>query len=449
MASYTFEAITAAQALAIAPGDTITMAGVPANQVSVLYNATGTITIIAGARSVEFSSAIAGMSQVGRLARTDGGRLFIGDDSPNMAGAPAGATLVDALYGGAGADTLEGGLGHDLLQGNAGADSLVGGSGSEVIYGGQDDDYIVSTIPFDPDVPFPTGDGGDFAQGNKGNDTIIGGNDADTLLGGQGNDQITGLSGANILNGNLGDDFVGGSGALFGEDGNDTLAGTGPKDTLSGGAGNDRIGLTGGLADGGAGNDVLNDGGGAERNATLLGGDGADTIDGQFASMMSASEHTYFGDAGNDSLQGTVWADTISGGEGNDTISGLGGPVGGVDRLSGGAGNDLFIIWNRTFGNEPATDAARIIDWEVNDRIDARIPDIGPATSATYHEITAASLSAAYAAAQGLRPSQGTSWVAAQFGNDVLVIGLTSNAYEATVVLTGRSLNDISFENFV
>lgn len=218
MGNYAFETITSAQALAITAADTLTFSSGPTNQVTVLYDPAspaatgGTISIMAGDRTVAFGVALATISQVGRLQVADGSRLFIGDDGANTASAPV-SSGNDALYGGGGADILEGGDGDDLLQGNAGGDYIVGGLGRDTIYGGQDNDYILCAVADEPGVKFPN-DEGNFAQGNKGNDTIVGGLGTDTLLGGQGDDMVIGFGGADFLNGNLGDDFVGGSGTL-------------------------------------------------------------------------------------------------------------------------------------------------------------------------------------------------------------------------------------------
>ena len=68
------------------------------------------------------------------------------------------------------------------------------------------------------------------------------------MLGGQGNDTVVSTGGGgDVLNGNLGDDSLIGSGDLvfgeqiLGEDGNDTVSAGAGADTVNGGAGNDSL----------------------------------------------------------------------------------------------------------------------------------------------------------------------------------------------------------------
>lgn len=442
MATYAFETITAAQALAITAEDTLTFASGPSNQVAVLYDPTSTtITLVAGARAVAFGSALASVSMSGRLQTADGSRLWIGGPDAETTLAPT-AAAADGLYGGAGNDRLDGGDGNDLLQGNAGTDDLSGQGGDDVIYGGQDYDRI------------GTGEGVNFAQGNKGDDVIYGGSGSDTLLGGQGNDYLdssfsgqVGAGASDVLNGNLGDDLIRGAGVLLGEGGNDTLTGRDGVSTLLGGDGADSISAPAGYIEGGGGADVVVLGTGLGGQSTVRGGEGDDAVKSGFGQTWSL---VFYGEDGNDSLLASSGVDTLSGGEGADTISGFGGSAGGFDQLSGGAGADLFIVWNGAINGETgaALDAARIVDWEAVDRIDARSPDLGAATSANYREITAGSVDAAYAVAQDLRTGQGVNWVAAQVGDDVVVMGTSFTFQRAMVLLVGRTLADISFENF-
>jgi Ca2+-binding RTX toxin-like protein len=120
---------------------------------------------------------------------------------------------------------------------------------------------------------------------------------------------------------------------VFGQDGNDTITldeshGPLPAAQLFGGAGNDV--LTGGSgADqlfGGAGNDVLNGKGG---NDLLFGGAGNDVLIG------GPGDDQVFGQAGDDLM---IWnpgdgTDLLEGGDGNDTA-----------EVNGGAGSETFTI---------------------------------------------------------------------------------------------------------
>ncbi len=98
--------------------------------------------------------------------------------------------------------------------------------------------------------------------------------------------------------------------------GNTRINGRGGDDQINGGGGTDRIA-------GGRGNDVISGRGGNDR---IHGEDGSDSI---------------YGNAGNDILWGGRGDDLIEGGEGNDV---LGGVLGTGNTLTGGAGQDFFLI---------------------------------------------------------------------------------------------------------
>ena len=83
MATFTFEEITAAQALAITAGDTLVVQTGAPKAVAVAYNpavglATDTITIAMGARSVIFAPAVAAVAQSGNVLMAGGARIYIG-----------------------------------------------------------------------------------------------------------------------------------------------------------------------------------------------------------------------------------------------------------------------------------------------------------------------------------------------------------------------------------
>lgn len=122
---------------------------------------------------------------------------------------------------------------------------------------------------------------------------------------------------------------------------------------LDGGAGNDTLTITNNVTQpatilGGAGNDVLQAGGGRTK---LQGGDGNDTIfggarnnqidsgAGDDAVFGGAGKNKVFGGAGNDNLQGNALNDALFGGIGDDTLAG----ADGNDFLAGGDGNDLLF----------------------------------------------------------------------------------------------------------
>lgn len=458
MASYAFRTITAGQALAIQPADSISLGDIPLTSVTVLYSP-GSITILAGGRTIEFPLAISDLSIAGNLTGIDGSHLFIGgagNDTASLTRTGADDPRRHALFGGAGDDNLDaGGLG--LLQGNQGNDTLAGGS---TIYGGQDNDLIRAA---------------GFAQGNKGDDNIQGATGVDTLLGGQGSDTIDGGGGLDFLNGNLGDDHVRGAGQLFGEGGDDRLDlnVSGTSSTLDGGAGNDYltalqnggvIHLVGGDGDdtvsssmdgavtvlGGAGDDRLSlhehaikfvDGGDGNDwiqvdsgVAQAFGGAGDDTI--TMAYPMNFS--TLSGGDGNDVLSGGEFV-TVDGGAGNDTLFGA--------AMTGGGGSDAFgLSW---IGDPSVPNGARALDWSADDKI--LLATSIDRNHVLYSEATAATFGGACALFQ--QSGYGNHVMAIQVGADVIVFaaGDSTPGFDETdaVFLVGRTLADIDATKLV
>jgi Ca2+-binding RTX toxin-like protein len=188
----------------------------------------------------------------------------------------------------------------------------------------------------------PTGGGAiSFVDDIKGGFTIANGVVIENATGGSGADVLIGNAAANVLAGNGSDDW------LSGKAGGDTLNGGAGFDTASyltatagvtaslasnsgsaGDAAGDRFSsiekLEGSLFDdtlhGGNANDTLSGLAGAD---TLRGNNGNDTIDG--------------GD-GDDAIDGGEHNDTLAGGDGDDTVYGRNGN----DSLAGGAGDDVL-----------------------------------------------------------------------------------------------------------
>lgn len=338
----------------------------------------------------------------------------------------------DSIVGTNGANYIILGLGNDTVSARNGDDTVLGGNGDDLIFangggindvsGGNGDDRIFSS-------------GSGSYRGDAGNDTIFsgvglsetldGGGDDDTLntnastvdyninlvtgvtnfapesfinfeniLTGTGNDTITGTSGANLINTGAGNDSIdGGLGAdtIFAGDGDDivTSANNSSDNRVFGGAGNDVITSSGrGEYFGEAGDDRLIVANGT--NETLDGGTGNDTLDASGATfnyvinlttgltnfageVYSGFENVLSGGlndelrgtldanlmdggdgddrilafAGNDTLIGGLGEDTLNGGEGDDSLEGGDGDdrifaEAGNDTLEGGAGNDLL-----------------------------------------------------------------------------------------------------------
>ncbi|ADV62889.1 Hemolysin-type calcium-binding region [Isosphaera pallida ATCC 43644] len=178
--------------------------------------------------------------------------------------------------------------------------------------------------------------GAHVVNGGDGDDTLIGGSGDDTLAGGAGNDVLAGGAGADLLIGGVGNDSLsGGAGqdSLFGGDGDDTLAGGDGDDLLVGGDGDD-------ILFGGDGNDILF---GGDGNDALAGGSGDDTLFG------NDGEDVLLGGPGNDEIFGGLGFDAIDGGPGNNILDA--GRDGIHETIRVGDGNTIVYVHRPYFGN--------------------------------------------------------------------------------------------------
>ena len=128
---------------------------------------------------------------------------------------------------------------------------------------------------------------------------------------------------------------------VLGGDGNDTLEGGSGSDFIDGGEGNDlcRGGTGNDRVDGGDGDDELHGNG---DNDLILGGKGSDTVSGGIGDdfIEGGDDHDdIFGGDGDDTLLGKKGDDTLTGGNGNDRLDGSVG----VDTLNGSEGDDVVI----------------------------------------------------------------------------------------------------------
>lgn len=172
-------------------------------------------------------------------------------------------------------------------------------------------------------------------QLTAGADRFTGTAAGDKVDGAEGNDQLRGLDGDDVLSGGAGNDHVDGG------SGNDTLAGGAGDDTLIGGSGFDTVtyataaaGVTVSLDTTKAQNTV------AEGRDRLLGVEaliGSSHDDSLTGSLIA---NLLIGGDGNDVLDGGRGNDTLFGGNGNDSL--LGGA--GLNTLEGGAGNDTYTV---------------------------------------------------------------------------------------------------------
>ncbi|THD34591.1 MAG: matrixin family metalloprotease [Sphingomonas sp.] len=203
--------------------------------------------------------------------------------------------------------TLKGGNGNDYLQGTLGDDILNGGAGNDTA------SFVTAFSNTATGVTVDLHTQG-VAQntGAAGNDTLIG---IENLVGSQYNDTLTGDANNNVIEGGLG---------------NDTLVGGGGVDTAS-------------YAGAAAGVTVNLGGQGFAQNT---GSAGTDTLTG-FTNLL--------GSAYNDTLTGDDNANTLSGGDGNDTLLIGTTAGGGADLLDGGNGSDTASFAAYSSGGVIAT----------------------------------------------------------------------------------------------
>ncbi|HLO47473.1 MAG TPA: calcium-binding protein [Kamptonema sp.] len=288
-----------------------------------------------------------------------------GDNGNDTVIAEARATM----YGGAGDDYLQGTSEANLMFGNEGNDIMLGGSQRrDSLYGGKGNDSLGFFIggvgggnnlglnltggPFGGGVVGSGNEGSNYLRGDLGDDLIVGINQRDTLFGGKGNDTL---------------EVVGSNSYASGDDDNDTLSAensfqTNPfaagqvivgleRTTLLGGAGNDSIdGAIGefqrgkNFYDGGDGGDTILS---YAFQDTVLGGDGNDSIlsvQGTGTSSQGAAvtlpgyagQSILDGGRGNDTIRAAFSTDTMIGGDGNDSLSGI------FTQATGGDGNDTI-----------------------------------------------------------------------------------------------------------
>jgi VCBS repeat-containing protein len=197
---------------------------------------------------------------------------------------------------------------------------------------------------FDQNTLMQGNAGNDTLNGNAGNDTLLGGVGSDTLNGGNGNDYLDGGAGNDILNGGAGaDTFVFKLGS-----GQDVIEGSDYQDSLVFGVGVSSSDL---VASRSADGLLLSYG--ASGDAVLIRGDGyPDQL--HFADGTSIATSQLFtvqnggngfavtGAVAGEMLVGTsIWATSMTGGKGNDTL--LGGGSDTTYHFNQGDGQDNLI----------------------------------------------------------------------------------------------------------
>lgn len=325
----------------------------------------------------------------GELALTAFGDVAIGSDEN------------DDFFGLAGNDTLAGGLGDDDLYGADGNDSLDGGGGRDYFLAGRGNDFVDGGSDTDPDEdfdkisyywdidnaladgfstsglgvtavfsndPFNTGtvseDGFGTADTLRNIESIEGTLLVDTITTNGAGIVVTGLAGADVIDGTLGlsdtASYEGTSnkGATSGIEINfltstfidsygdsDTLIGI---ENILGSDFGDEI-----TGDNSMGRDLAGNNG----NDTITGGSQNDTIRGGSDSDILS------GFGGDDEIFTGNGNDTVFGGAGNDTIHETGG---GTKQINGGSGIDTFVLDMTTFNGTGAPPQLFVIDTDLS-----------------------------------------------------------------------------------
>ncbi|MGH6646410.1 calcium-binding protein [Aquabacterium sp.] len=299
--------------------------------------------------------------------------IYIGSDTLNDKIDRSAFGTSDVLQGLGGNDTLLGGTGNDTLEGGAGDDSLVGGNGDdtyEVTFSYDDEtgvlhmDKVIELDTLNAGIDTvitastnyvlaknvenlviqSSGTGQATNHGNVLNNVITGSDENNYLYGRAGNDTILGGNGNDGLYGDEGDD------SLDGGEGNDGLYGGVGTDTLTGGNGNDTYYVTNYWDDDG----TLHRDQVVESDSATSGIDTVVTADNDYSLAKNVENLTLeagvlaHGNALNNRITGSAFADFLDGLGGNDTIiSGAGNDIiwagEGDDSVEGGDGDDRIL----------------------------------------------------------------------------------------------------------
>jgi Ca2+-binding RTX toxin-like protein len=273
-----------------------------------------------------------------------------------------GSGCDDYLIGTEGGDVIQGLAGNDTLYGRGGADTLNGGAGTDMAYY----EYMTATkaITFVAANSIVDSSGATDTLTDIEGFSVMGSKFADTMTGGSGSDMLGGMAGADVLNGLGGtDQFMGGAGAdtFNGGVGIDTVIyDFSKKSTALTFAPSAKIKDEGGAFDtlksieqfdvngtafadtltGGSNNDIFHGGGGAD---TINGGNGLDTAGYVFSAattgIVFTAGATILDEGGATDTLLSIEQFSVLGSAYNDKITG----GAGADILEGAAGNDSIL----------------------------------------------------------------------------------------------------------
>ncbi|MDO6963015.1 beta strand repeat-containing protein [Rhizobium alvei] len=282
---------------------------------------------------------------------------------------------------------ITGNSGANILDGAAGLDSLMGGEGDDIYSLTDGDDAVTESSGFDTITSTINRNLNDYSGIEA--LTLLGSADINATANDSGND-LTGNSGSNSLTGGLGDD------------------------TLDGGAGAD-------VMDGGDGDDVYYVDDASDVISEQFAFNGEDTVYSAISYTLAEElEHISLLGSADINATGNSGHNTIIGNSGNNVLNG---GSDGVDRLTGGAGDDTYIVNGTSW----------LITEEVNGGIDtiiASAQSIGLTGSNVENATLAGSLD------KNIFGSSGSNVLIANSGTNILI------GYAGNDTMTGGGGND-------
>ena len=276
-------------------------------------------------------------------SHSDGDYFPTGHGVENVIGSPRGDAITgdngpNKLWGGAGADALNGGAGDDIIDGGPGGDSINGGVGEDTTtYANSDAGVRVSLATGRGEGGHAEGDrlsNVENLRGSDHDDRLFGDGAHNKLTGGAGDDRIVAGAGEDRVEGGAGADTMDGDAVSATESGYAVVQSV-HADTLSyaGSAGAVTIDLFRQYAVAASA---------SQQRAHYATGDGGDAAGDRFRGFENVT-----GGMGNDRLTGDGWNNIL-----------IGGP--GADRLDGGAPQTIDPGADGQFGT--ADDVMTIAD---------------------------------------------------------------------------------------
>ncbi|OYU48255.1 MAG: hypothetical protein CFE31_11385 [Rhizobiales bacterium PAR1] len=293
---------------------------------SVIYRGTET-SIDGGSGTNTLTLSVATTVNLANSDQTNGDAVSVANFQIVDASALSAAVL---LSGSIGDNILIGGSGADVIDGAGGLDTVQAGGGNDTVsyYGTEaslDGGSGTNTLVLNAAATI------NLAAGDQSTGDV-------TVIASFQNVDASALSTAVSLTGSTGVNI------LTGGDGNDTLDGAGGTDTLTAGNGNDTVNYHG--------TEVTIDGENGSDTLILVAAGGITAIDFRGASGLDQTTGDSVAIANFENLDasvvsagmaitGSVSANVLAGGLGNDTIDGNGG----TDTITAGAGNDTVHYW--------------------------------------------------------------------------------------------------------